>query len=372
MTDIDLEWEHFISSNYTQCSNNNDYDNNKTDKTKQEIQLVPRLKEKETKTPQPSELYISTTTKIAYLNQPIDLSIFWALKIVKYYQPMNGIIKKQMKFNFTCQEDLDEFNKKLLNEDYYTENVIVHIDNPSGRIKFKDIRKLSVGISSKDLFKQKCKQKKAFQYCFVIILRILFEDVYREFHIKIFNTGKIEIPGIKNDLIFKQILNEIVSLLRPHVHSNVLLDYEPDKFDIVLINSNFNCGYCINCDAMERVLRDKYGDMITFIYESCGYPGIQCKIAINNPILKNILTEKKTDVGVVSKKKEKKHISFMIFRTGSVLISGKCEEQHIQNVYVYLKEVFAKEYEYIYQEDGGEKVIKTQKTQRPRRVFILQ
>ena len=42
---------------------------------------------------------------------------------------------------------------------------------------------------------------------------------------------------------------------------------------------------------MERVLRDKYGDMITFIYESCGYPGIQCKIAINNPILKNIITE---------------------------------------------------------------------------------
>lgn len=42
----------------------------------------------------------------------------------------------------------------------------------------------------------------------------------------------------------------------------------------------------------------------------------------------------------------------MIFRTGSVLIVGKCEEQHIINVYNYLKGILATEYRHIYQDNG--------------------
>ena len=30
-------------------------------------------------------------------------------------------------------------------------------------------------------------------------MRILFNDTYREVHVKIFNTGKLEIPGIQYD-----------------------------------------------------------------------------------------------------------------------------------------------------------------------------
>ena len=37
-------------------------------------------------------------------------------------------------------------------------------------------------------------------------------------------------------------------------------------------------------------------------------------------------------------------VSFMIFRTGSVLIVGKCTEDILEEIYIYLKNLFKKEY----------------------------
>jgi len=45
-----------------------------------------------------SELYISTKTKVLFLNQPIDINkIFWVIPIVDYWKTDSGVIKKQMK-----------------------------------------------------------------------------------------------------------------------------------------------------------------------------------------------------------------------------------------------------------------------------------
>ena len=46
-----------------------------------------------------SNLYISTTTIISYLNTGIDISsLFWKIPIIGYSSPTEGVIKKQMKF----------------------------------------------------------------------------------------------------------------------------------------------------------------------------------------------------------------------------------------------------------------------------------
>ena len=58
-------------------------------------------------TPKASNIYISTKTKIAYLNTEIDLKeIFWNIGVIPYATPSTGVIKKQMKFNSTTQEEL--------------------------------------------------------------------------------------------------------------------------------------------------------------------------------------------------------------------------------------------------------------------------
>ena len=58
------------------------------------------------------------------------------------------------------------------------------------------------------------KKKQAFYNCFVMILRIKIDDIFKEFHIKVFNTGKLEIPGVQNDSMFELVLQNIISILQ--------------------------------------------------------------------------------------------------------------------------------------------------------------
>ena len=63
---------------------------------------IPQEKEKKNSkfSPKCSDIYISTKTKIAYLNSPIDLmKIFWTIPVLLYQERREGVIKKQMKVN---------------------------------------------------------------------------------------------------------------------------------------------------------------------------------------------------------------------------------------------------------------------------------
>ena len=49
-------------------------------------------------TPECSKIYISTKTKIAFLNTGINLSdMFWKIPVILYETPKEGVIKKQIK-----------------------------------------------------------------------------------------------------------------------------------------------------------------------------------------------------------------------------------------------------------------------------------
>ena len=116
------------------------------------------------KCPKPNDIYISTKSKIAYLNaSTINLyDIFWKIPVLDYGEPINGVIKKQMKFNSTTEEELNSLQEKLLHQNYYTQQIITSINNPTGRIKFKDIRKINIGICTKDIMSYRIKEKSAF------------------------------------------------------------------------------------------------------------------------------------------------------------------------------------------------------------------
>jgi hypothetical protein len=373
--DIDQEWENFISSEYNNDDISSDEEdvsnlNNFLKNNDEDFVSADLSMDMNTVAPKASDIYISTKTKIAYLNETIDLkSIFWTIPVISYSTPMNGVIKKQMKFNSTTKEELEFIQNKIKDETYFEEHVITHIDNPVGRIKFKDIRKISIGISKKDILSYRCKKKSAFYNCFVIILRMKIENTFKEFHVKVFNTGKLEIPGIQNETIFQMILSEVVKTLQPYINSK--LEYKPDSEETVLINSNFNCGFFIDRDELFEILSKKYN--IQTIYDPCSYPGIQCKFYYN------------PDIGVQNGcqiSEENKHlyknikeVSFMIFRTGSVLIVGKCDENVLVIIYEFLKIILNNEYKNICQKYsiGDDNTIFTtkDKTKKVRRKNVM-
>ena len=84
-----------------------------------------------------------------------------------------------MKFTSIEKEELEFLQNKIKDYNYFEENIITHIDNPTGRIKFKDIRKISIGISKKDILTYRCKKKSAFYNCFVLILRMKIQNSFK-------------------------------------------------------------------------------------------------------------------------------------------------------------------------------------------------
>jgi hypothetical protein len=52
----------------------------------------------------------------------------------------------------------------------------------------------------------------------------------------------------------------------------------------------------------------------------------------------------------------------MIFRTGSILIVGKCDEDVLTIVYNFIKTILLNEYANIYNEGSVKKIIKPQKS----------
>lgn len=332
---IDDEWNNFISNKY-----DNDTSDDENNNLHDEYTITTL--ESNISVPTPTPIYISTKSKIAYLTQPIDLSVFWNIPVIPYATPLNGVIKKQIKINSKTPEELLLIQDRLKNELYYEEHIISHIDNPNGRIVFKDIRKITIGISKKDIMSYRSKKKQAFYNCFVMILRLKIDDIFREFHIKVFNTGKLEIPGVQSEQMFQTVLKYIVDILQPH-YPTQLTYFE--KSDTVLINSNFNCGFYINREVLYDILRSKYN--IQAIYDPCSYPGIQCKFYYNDDIgVQNgvqITTENK------DKYKNIIEVSFMIFRTGSVLIVGMCDEYVLEDIYTFLKSLLKEEFKHICQ-----------------------
>ena len=340
---IDKEWESYITKN------NNFVDGGEDCEYINEI-VSSRLEFDETTkdTPVPSNIYISTKTKLAYLNSIIDLNdIFWKIKVIKYCNPIEGVIKKQIKCNSVSQEEFDTIQELLLKEhgNYIEEYIITSINNPEGRIKFKDIRKISIGISQKDIMSYRCKKKSAFYNCFVLIIRLKIGDNFKEFHVKIFNTGKLEIPGIQDETLFQTLLRYVLNLLQPHIPTK--LEYDSNSEETVLINSNFNCGFYINREELYQILKYKYN--IHSIYDPCSYPGIQSKFYYN------LDTDPQTGCQISEENKDKykniREVSFMIFRTGSVLIVGKCDEIMLIKIYDHIKIILNTEYPNIHQKN---------------------
>lgn len=307
------------------------------------------------------DLYISTKTKVLFLNQSIDIhTIFWNIPIIEYWEPKNGVVKKQMKIVSKTPEEYEIYKNRLKTEKHYVENIIKQIDNQNARRnKFKDERKISIGISKKDIMNCRGKVKNAFYNCFAIILRFKYETGFREIHVKVFNTGKLEIPGILNNQLLVIVKQMIIELLEPFLEKQIEF-IENDEDDNVLINSNFNCGFYINREKLHNILKgDKY--RIETAYDPCSYPGVKCKFYFNNDlgfdnelqngqITKEDNTMKLSELDVNVRYTE---VSFMIFRTGSCLIVGNCSERILKFIYEFIKKILTVEYSQIYVVNDG-------------------
>ena len=209
-----------------------------------------------------------------------------------------------------------------------------------------------------------------------MILRFDYDGAFREIHVKVFNTGKLEIPGILNSRLFDIVKSMILEYIQP-LMDTPLEFLESNSEDNVLINSNFNCGFFVNREKLYSILRsDKYG--IESAYDPCSYPGVKCKFYFNNEIgfddvMQNgriIANERNMKMSELDDNKKYTEVSFMVFRTGSCLIVGNCSERILTFIYDFIKNILAVEYGNICVENDGH-VVKNKKTKLRKRTVQI-
>ena len=111
-----------------------------------------------------------------------------------------------------------------------------------------------------------------------------------------------------------------------------------------MINSNFSCRYYINREKLHKILKVKY--KINSNFDPCSYPGIQCEFYYDE----KIPIDEQTGIQPSNETADKTafiKVSFMVFRTGSALIVGKCSELILYRIYEFLCNIFEKEYDEI-------------------------
>lgn len=352
MSDLDNEWLEFADNE--DCEDNDISSCENESKT----QIVA---------PEPSDIYISTKTEIAFLNIT-DINLyraFWKIPLINYDSPEVGIIKKQMKFISNNKEDFDgvRANLEKYDSNYVDEMLISKMKAEIGDTKFKDVRKISIGISKKDMLTNRTKKKGAFYNCFVIILRVFEQVKFKEYHIKIFNTGKIELPGIQKSTSMALIKETLEKHLFPIFTEYQEINFterklkEVGKNQSILINSNFDCNFYLDRQKLFTIL--KYDYNLNTIYDPCTYPGVRCYFYYGDKI-----TDGK------QQNPDDKTISFMIFRTGSVLIVGKCSEDELLQIYNFIKKLLKNEFFKIYSENFVEKKKTNQEKVTKKKIFV--
>jgi hypothetical protein len=220
------------------------------------------------------------------------------------------------------------------------------------------------------------KVKNAFYNCFAIIIRFHYENSFREIHVKIFNTGKLEIPGILNAEFLNIIKKKIIEYIQPHIDTE--LDFvENRENDSVLINSNFNCGFYIHRERLHSILRsEKY--RIESSYDPCSYPGVKCKFYFNQEIgfdkeKQNgqiIEQDRGMKMSELNETKKYTEVSFMIFRTGSCLIVGNCSEEILVFIFDFIKNILKNEYQNI-SVDNDKHLTKIKKTKLRKKTILI-
>ena len=104
--DLNSAWSSFLDNNNHTNGNRSGNGNGQHDYL--DNHLIDNTDNTSIDVPICGDIYISTKTKILYLNQEIQLAnVFWKIPIMEYSAKKEGVVKKQMKFNSLSKAELD-------------------------------------------------------------------------------------------------------------------------------------------------------------------------------------------------------------------------------------------------------------------------
>lgn len=321
-------------------------------------------------------LNISTQTKSMFLNTPIDINtLFEYISILPYIRPEEGIVKKQIILETFTLAEAQALHSKWV-DIQANSPVDVSIKVPTA-LKlaappdpFKYRFHISVGFYRKNFKKpSKC----AFSHCIALTIRLWFEDKFHDTHIKIFNTGKIEIPGKFVPAYIEKIKHTVTQLIWDALGLRITqYTNEPVAF----VNSNFGVPFVLDLEKFYQILTHKYN--LNTNLDVCKFHGIKCLFYYNKERPGDVQTGQIDEADhQLSNKKLKlltdkyMPVHFICYKTGKCLIAGKCSETVLYIVYDFFVQLFVREYTQIFEDDRtDDPVVKPVNVKRPIKITV--
>lgn len=169
---------------------------------------------------------------------------------------------------------------------------------------------------------------------------------YKETNIKLFKNGGFQMTGVNSEAMARAALQRLIDLNAgpergiwtelPHIA----------KFDICMMNSDYNVGAAIRRDRLYKILVEEYGLWST--YEPTIYQGVNTKFFWNSqksagapPGICACAQQCEGDGDGHGPGRCKK-ITISPFRTGSVIITGAKEMRQLDDAYNFLNGLLAK------------------------------
>ena len=332
---LDDEWYQFLadSDNINNINNINnigiEIDDTNLSNTYNDTNHNSDISSISDKAPQAGPINISTRSQIVQLTHPLDIeSLFWKLHVQEFHKRTPGIIKQVCKLKLSTPDEVTILQDKINKCPRATSRIVSSKELTDSLVDTQI--KITIGLCDKDITKKSRKQSNAFLNSISLTYRFEYKEKLTEIHAKIFNTGKIKIPGIKSNDMFLKVTHDLLNILKKIIPD---IEYINNPINVI-INSDFVCGFYINRDKFNTILKNKYNLQTVYVP---WYPGINCKFYYDSNATSH---NGQSTINTI----QNKPISIMIFRTGRILIVGKCDECLINYIYKFISDIIKDEY----------------------------
>mgnify|MGYP000082301768 CR=1 FL=1 len=186
------------------------------------------------------------------------------------------------------------------------------------------------GFSKKSLRKRRKKKKKKIFYNQSTI-HVFYGG--KLMNVKLFNNGRIQITGLKEETQGDSLVNELITYFKDFD----ILEEETEliQSEVVLINSDFDLGIGIDRNKLHREI---ISNEIYSSYEPCIYPGVNIKYYFNNNKTCGICdcTKMCNGKGNGCGDGDCKKVTIAVFMSGKVIITGGKDKDQINESYRFI------------------------------------
>ena len=287
-------------------------------------------------------VHMKTRTQRYFLHRPIRTELedlFWSIPVLPYESLREGVVAKDMRVQYKDPALLVRYEQEV--ETTRTQHPSLRVQETIFPIRNPAIvayRRIQIGVQGKELRIQTRRTTRAFSYCFVVYVRwrLRPDAAFTETHVKLFNSGQIDVPGLLTHEALTHLRNLLWRcLFAPYAHrypERPRCWFCPITSPNLMWNATVSFGGHIHIAA----LRDRLTEVAIVYHDDYRQQtSVRCKYVWD--VVAGAVGKLADEDGMMSwhgKFDGRKYLTITCctYWTGSVVFSGACDEHILHHV----------------------------------------